>query len=448
MTTIDTSRVRGIVTGPGVATGRANPPTARRLLRLVLALSGLLLVLFGATACGGVEQHGTSAADAGTAGAATELSLEALQACREVFARVDAPGDQIVVVWDTTASVADMPFPSALAADLKAASLDDGTLSVIAVDGEGVAPRILAKDVALSTTGERDRPSVAKLAEVMPSCVQAVYLEGLVPTAPGTDLHRAMTIAAEIAEPGATVWTVSDMLPTIGQLALTEDVLAGPPAQAATTAAADAPVDLHGDVWRISGLANAASPLLGANREWVRDFTQGLCGGWNATGCKDIALDPVDPVRTATGLPEDPIPPFPAVTVATTPNSCSFTLPDELIFAGGSARLRDDVDQLLAQPLALLRASEQVTLLIVGHTASSGAYTAAQLLALADARGHAVRDRIVGAGIDDARVTTRGVGDSEPLAEDIDPATGLQIPEIAAAERRVELIVEGAPCSP
>ncbi|QCC77402.1 hypothetical protein E2C04_09800 [Nocardioides daphniae] len=343
--------------------------------------------------------------------------------------------------------MADMPFPAALAEDLKTASLDDGTLSVIAVDGEAVAPRILAKDVALSTTGERDRPSVAKLAEVIPACVQSVYLNGLVPTAPGTDLHRAMTVAAEIAEPGATVWTVSDMMSTSGQLALSKAVLAEPADQAAETAAADAPVDLHRNVWKVSGMANAATPLLSASREWVRDFTRGLCRGWNASGCKSIELDPVNPVRTATGLPKDPVPPFPAVDAVTTATTCSFTLPDELLFDGGSAELRGDVDEVLNQPLALLDANAETTLRIVGHAASSGAYTAAELLALSKARVQAVRDRIVAAGIEKARVSSRGVGDTEPLAEDIDPSTGLQIPEIAAAERRVELIIEGAPCS-
>lgn len=449
MTTTNTNCRHGIVAGCLDAAGRTDPLKGRRLLRLVPVLPGVLLALLGITACGDVDTHVTSPPEPNSSvpGASSELSPEAVEACKKVFARTGASGTQVVVVWDTTASVADMPFPVDLSDDLKAASLDDGTLSVIAVDGKGVAPRIVAKDVALSTSGARDRPSVAKLAEVMPACVQTVYLNGLAPTAPGTDLHRAMTIAAEIAEPGATLWTVSDMLSTAGQLVLAEDVLSQPANKAAEKAASNAPVDLHDTVWKISGVANATTPLLGANREWMRDFSRGLCRGWHANDCAAIELDPVDPVRTAAGLPKDPIPPFPTVAVVTTASSCNFSLPDVLTFTGGSAELRKDADEVLAPPIALLKANPGATLRIVGHTASSGEYTERELVALSEARAQAVRDRILNMGIDKSRIGTRGVGDTKPLAEDIDPATGLQIPEIAAAERRVELKIKGAPCS-
>ena len=449
MTTTNTRRYCGPAAGHRDSAGRSNLPTAGRLLRPVPVLLGLLFMLAGVTACDNAATQVTSPAEPNpsTPGRSSALSSEAVEACQKVFARTDASGTQIIVIWDATASVADMSFPAVLAEDLKAASLADGTLSIIAVDGKGVAPRILAKNVALSTSGERDRPSVAKLAEVMPDCVQAVYLNGLVPTAPGTDLHRAMALAAEIVHPDATLWTVSDMLSTAGQLVLTKDALSQPADEAAKKAAATAPIDLHDAVWQVSGVANASTPLLGANQEWMRDFTRSLCRSWNAKGCAAIKLDPVNPVRTVAMLPKDPIPPFPSVAEATSASSCSFTLPDVLTFAGGSAKLRRSADEVLARPLALLEANPNATLRIVGHTASSSAYTARELMALSKARSESVRDRILHAGIDEARVTTRGVGDTEPMAEDIDPVTGLQIPEIAAAERRVALTIKGAACS-
>jgi len=409
----------------------------------------LLVALLTASGCGGVDTHDDAATHvtAASSGTTADLSPEAVEACQQVFARTGAPGPQIVVVWDSTASVADMPFPTGLAADIEAASKKDGSLTVIAVDGEGVAPRIIVKDAALSTRGERDRPSVAKLAAVMPSCAQALYTTTIVPTAPGTDLHRALAVAAEIADPAAIVWTVSDLLPTTGQLVLTKGELPRPADEVAATAAASAPVDLRDITWKISGLGNATSPLLSANREWVRSYAEGLCRAWHANGCDSIQLDPVNPERTATGLPADEIPQFPAVTTRSTASGCTFTLPEVLTFAGGSAALRQDADDLLTEPLGLLSSSPGATVRVVGHTASSASYTEGELVALSEARAQAVADRILAAGIDAGRVDIRGVGDSAPLAEDIDPATGRQIPEVAAAERRVDVEVQGASCS-
>ena len=45
-----------------------------------------------------------------------------------------------------------------------------------------------------------------------------------------------------------------------------------------------------------------------------------------------------------------------------------------------------------------------------------------------------------------SRLTVTGVGDTQPKVEDLDPTTGQQIAHLAAQERRVDVIIKGAPC--
>ncbi len=381
-------------------------------------------------------------------GGSVELPPKARAACETVFARtVTDAGTSIVLVIDTTASRADMPLPQALLTDLRAASRADGSLSVIAVDGTGKAPRLVAKNVALSTPGPRDRPSVAKLADVMPSCVQALYGDQLTPTAPGTDLHRAIALAAELLRPGSTLWVVSDWLSNTGPLRLDADLLAEQPEKAGVAAARRAPLDLAGATLKTTGVANASMPMLAANRAWMRDFTRSLCAAWDARGCDAIALDPVNPERDATGLPEDEIPAFPDVTTTSASGSCTIEVPASLAFEGGSADLGAGAEEVLAVPLQMLRDHDDSRASIVGHTASSAAYTRGQLLELSQRRAAAVKAFLVRGGIEASRIIARGVGDTQPRVEDIDPRTGRQIPRLAAGERRVDIVVGGASCS-
>jgi outer membrane protein OmpA-like peptidoglycan-associated protein len=408
---------------------------------LAVVLISLLPVL---SACSG-GAGSTEAPPAAVSSA--DLAPEALDACRQVFERtVPEAAERVVVVLDATASVADMPLPAGLADDLRRLSLADGSLSIIAVDGADVAPRILAKHVAVSTAGERDRPSVGQLAEVIPTCVEAVYRAQATPTSPGTDLHRALALAAEMVGPGTTLWVVSDMLGSAGPLALDAGLIARLPEDAARMAAQAAPVDLAGATLRVSGIGNASTPMLSGHRTWLRDFTAGLCRAWGASGCDSFELDPVNPARTATDLPADPVPVLPGVSSTSTPAGCSFEL-SAALFAGDSAVLGPDAATSLAGPLALLREHPSATAAVVGHTASSPAYTAEQLVDLGRRRAAAVQAHLLAGGIHGSRIVVRGVGDSEPQVEDIDPGTGRQIEAMARLERRVEVLVGGVPCS-
>ena len=140
------------------------------------------------------------------------LTPEQVASCQQVLSQPAPPdAEQPLVVKDPTASVADMPLPAKLAADIVEVSKRGGVITVIAVDGPGVQPRIVAKRAALSTPGPRDRPSVAELAAVMPRCVAKVVLDPLRPTKPGTDLYEAMSLGRDLMTGTTRLWTLSDL---------------------------------------------------------------------------------------------------------------------------------------------------------------------------------------------------------------------------------------------
>lgn len=395
------------------------------------------------SACGGSGD--TSSADT-PVGEKTSVSPKVLAACAKLFAgeRDDPPaGGNVIVVADRTGSVADAPLPDGLSTDISEASRRDGTLTVIAVEGEGRPARLVAKKVPLSPEGDRDRPSVADFAGAMPSCVEETYLGAtLKPSAPTTDLHAALAMAAEIADKKSIVWVISDMVPTSGPYALTADLLALNGTDAGSAAGGRAPINLNGATIKVSGVANTSTALLSAQRTWIRDFAQSLCGTWQAQGCDSIVLDPVNPERAERGLPADPVP-FPGVAVIEAGTSCTFEVPASLTFAGDSSVLAEAAAEALQDPVQLLAANPSAHVNVVGHTASSSSRTQEELLNLSAARAEAVADHLRQQGIDGSRISTEGVGDSQPKGEDIDPATGRQIPEQASIERRVDLTVTG-----
>lgn len=415
--------------------------------KLFTTISVVLMLAF-ATACTGMTATTPVPAGANTAaGGEPALSEDDLAACRDVFER-DVPGaaEQVIIVNDRTGSVADMPSPNGLAADLHHGSMNDGSLTVIAVEGASTAPRIVVKNAALSTPGPRDRPSVRRTADSIPGCVQEVLLKGSVPAAPGTDLHRAVSLAAELAGPETTIWLLSDMLANSGPLTLNAGLLSMNPTEAAVKASSTAPIDLKGASLKVAGVGNSTTSLLSPQRTWLRDFSRGLCTQWRATGCDDISLDPVNPERADRDLPEDALPPFPQITTASSSESCTFEVPAALAFAGESAVLGNDVKEVLAGPLGLLLQNPAATAKIVGHTATVLS-SSDHGLDLSQRRAAAVMAYLINSGIAESRITSRGVGDTEPKVEDIDPATGHQIDEMAAIERRVDILIGGVPCS-
>ena len=99
-------------------------------------------------------------------------------------------------------------------------------------------------------------------------------------------------------------------------------------------------------------------------------------------------------------------------------------------FASNSDRLLPGADQVLDDAIAWLKKNPHLVVEVAGHTDSDGA--AAPNRALSERRAFTVRDYLIGGGISPSRLSARGYGESEPVA---DNATR----EGKAENRRVEL---------
>lgn len=105
-------------------------------------------------------------------------------------------------------------------------------------------------------------------------------------------------------------------------------------------------------------------------------------------------------------------------------------LPSNITFATGSATISQSFNPVLDDVARVLKKYEKTTMLIQGHTDSTGTAEYNQQLSLN--RANAVRNHLVGNGVDTRRVTTEGYGESQPVADN-DTESGRQL------NRRVEL---------
>lgn len=105
-------------------------------------------------------------------------------------------------------------------------------------------------------------------------------------------------------------------------------------------------------------------------------------------------------------------------------------LPSNVTFATGSATISQSFNPVLDDVARVLKKYEKTTMLIQGHTDSTGAAEYNQQLSLN--RANAVRNHLVGSNVDSRRVTTEGYGESQPVADN-DTKNGRQL------NRRVEL---------
>ena len=104
-----------------------------------------------------------------------------------------------------------------------------------------------------------------------------------------------------------------------------------------------------------------------------------------------------------------------------------------LYFATDSAALDAEASRRLdREVLPVLQRNPELVLRVDGHTDSQG--SADYNLRLSESRADAVRRRLVAAGIDAARVTTKGFGESQPVASNGDA-------EGRRKNRRTELTV-------
>jgi outer membrane protein OmpA-like peptidoglycan-associated protein len=108
------------------------------------------------------------------------------------------------------------------------------------------------------------------------------------------------------------------------------------------------------------------------------------------------------------------------------------SLSSDVLFDSGSAKLQPGASDKLRQVADVLSHYPRTRVEIVGHTDSRGSEPSNEQLA--QRRAQAVRDVLVHDGVDAARITARGAGESRPVATN-DTTTG------RAMNRRVEITV-------
>lgn len=138
------------------------------------------------------------------------------------------------------------------------------------------------------------------------------------------------------------------------------------------------------------------------------------------------ATTPAPDVRPTTQAP-----PTSAPSSSAPPQTQLATLP-QITFQTGSATLTAQGRASVARAAAILKANPEIRVRIEGNTDSFGA--AAANLALSRARARTVLDALRASGIDAARISAVGYGESRPKVPNTSPAN-------QAINRRVEFIV-------
>ncbi len=105
-------------------------------------------------------------------------------------------------------------------------------------------------------------------------------------------------------------------------------------------------------------------------------------------------------------------------------------MPSDVTFAVNSSAVNSEFRSTLSKVGSTLTQYEKTYVDVMGHTDSSGSDSYNQ--ALSERRAQAVAAILVGDGVNNARLATRGFGESQPKASNID-ATG------RSANRRVEI---------
>ncbi len=210
----------------------------------------------------------------------------------------------------------------------------------------------------------------------------------------------------------------------------------------------------------LSGRLNGTAPgfSLGGGFDYylTEHIAVGLFGRWNRaymsphpTQLQYLAADQQGPsdIRWATGgiglkyrfnapdhsIAKAPPPPAPAPAVVPPPPAKKKIILRGVNFDTNKAVIRKDAALILDEAALVLGSEKTVGVQVVGHTDSraSDAYN----LTLSERRAEAVRDYLVKRKIGAARLTTKGMGESQPVASN-DSDEGM------AQNRRVELLVE------
>lgn len=122
----------------------------------------------------------------------------------------------------------------------------------------------------------------------------------------------------------------------------------------------------------------------------------------------------------------------PNVTVTNMGDYLLVNLPDDVLFATGSATLRPELQDEIRSIAANLVTYPNSNIEVVGHTDDVGA--AAMNQDLSERRAYSVSAILIGAGVPSGRITSYGKGEDAPIASN-------QTDAGRAQNRRVEILV-------
>jgi len=239
---------------------------------------------------------------------------------------------------------------------------------------------------------------------------------------------------------------VGSGLDDTGPLNTTTGILAETPDQIAQRVAQANPgFSLAGVTILATSLGYAAPPqdlASSAQRQLISEMWLTVLNRLGAS----VILDP-QPAPACSVVTDQPVTPseLPDITVSCTEHVVTYELPSALLFDGDSSILQNGTTDLLAEPIRILTENPLTTVTIIGHTASIS-YQTGDSMRLSIARAEAVAAVLRQAGIPDGRITVRGVGDTDPKHEDLNP-DGSQN-QYAAGERRVDLFISGVTSCP
>jgi outer membrane protein OmpA-like peptidoglycan-associated protein len=210
------------------------------------------------------------------------------------------------------------------------------------------------------------------------------------------------------------------------------------------------PVEIYGD-WQVGGLSGLASGSAITDTSWGfntggginyflnENVAVGAVGRWNRWYQRVHGVGDVRYAQAGLELflqqspPPPPPPPAPPVAAPPPPPPAK----KKIVLRGvnfdfDKSNIRPDAVPILEQACAILKQESTIDVSCNGYTDSIG--TEAYNLKLSDRRARSVRDWLVKCGISPSRLTTKGFGETNPVASNATP-------EGRAQNRRTELVV-------
>lgn len=400
-----------------------------RSIRRAGAVAVALLFL---SSCGvSAEQDGADSAACATPGSSSVngMNLDGY-----------SPPDGIAIVAANTAN-SPVPDLSATASELVTNLMQQGSLPSLWSATANPSPL----PVKLQQISEKYSPkkNAARLENNIGRISKALATS---PEGAGLSLFEGIGVARDqlASEQAQNPWIVviGSGLDDSGPLSTTGGLLEQDPTRVAEQVAAANPgFSLKGTTVVLQSLGYTVDPQT-APTTAQRDLISKL---WETTltylGAQ-VITDPL-PAADCSVSTDQPVTPteLPEPTVDCQGQTISYRLPGSLLFAGDSSTVRTGVDELLSDAIEILKANPNTAATVIGHTASSNAYTPDELVKLSDDRANAVKVSLINSGVEAGRITAYGVGDTDPEQEDLNP-DGTQN-EFAAAERRVQLLISG-----